>query len=451
MGLLDRIRNFRKEARQPNRAVVKPYVFGYSTRGKKFQTVFKPQKFSDYLEVYRSVPDIYASIETKIDQLIYTGFRIEGGTDLNRKKCQNWTKVFDINEFISRFSRTLLTQGNSFLDIRKHPEHDFIHKIMFVDPDTIVIERDKYAEQYRYYQQLDPRNKKFLPNLVHVRLNLATDNEVYGKPDLQSVISVLNAKLNIERDVVSIIHNFAYPILHWKLGTDEFPANKTSVEEFNRQMKKKLGRDIVTGTDVNAEKIGADSLRIDTPIDHYERQIFAGLRIPSFLLDRDTGSPEMLKIQIDNFYRHCTTLASIITRTIEFYIFTKICNVEPDKRGYIPIKELETIPKIVWNDIETIQDKLARVSQMHGTSPMISTDEARSEFGFEDPLELDDGQILNMTNGATNKIEGSGVMNVGNPQTGQNPNTPKQKATPSNQKRNTRDRGNAKDLKRTNK
>lgn len=413
-------------------------------------SVYAEDRFENYVKIYRNVPEVFASVEHVIDQMRYAWFRLEGGKEAYRTKLEKWRKTYDEKQLVSMMYRCLAVTGNLYLDVRMTENNKYVKNVLLPDPDTMFVKRDPYGEIKKYYQK-SPDGEKLLDELAHITINRVSDKEIYGKSEFYSIRTVLNSKLNIEADVVTLVHNYAFPLVHWKLGLKDRPANRPSIQAFRNAINRQRGRDIVTSTAVEGSALAISSVKIETHLEYFQNQVITGVRTPASFLGRDI-SGEALKMEIDTFFRKVVRHTEILADAIRRYIYAPMCDIDPFA-DFIDPDRWEAIPRIVWNELESTPDKLIRIAQLHGNTPIIDTEQARTELGYEGDVELSDSQVLGLTNGATNNPKGSAevqaTMTPGNPRSGQNQVTPSSKATQQSKTRSS-NRGSATDKKKTN-
>lgn len=159
----------------------------------------------------------------------------------------------------------------------------------FVAPaETMQYEADKNGRVTRWKQELpDGTFTYFKPeDVVHLYFN-KKDGFVYGTPTIVPVIDDIRSLRKIEENVELLVYQHLFPLFHYKIGSDEFPA---TVDELGNDEIEVAKREIqtmpsegglVTSHRHEIELIGAEnrSLRAEGYLEHFKKRVFSGLGI----------------------------------------------------------------------------------------------------------------------------------------------------------------------------
>lgn len=159
----------------------------------------------------------------------------------------------------------------------------------FVAPaETMKYEADEFGRVSRWKQEMPSGLYKIFKSedVCHFYSN-KKEGFVFGTPITVPVMDDVRTLRKIEENIELLIYQHIFPLFHYKIGTDQYPAgidehgrDEISVAESQiRYMPTEGG--IVTSHRHDIELIGAESkaLRAESYLDHFKKRVFAGLGV----------------------------------------------------------------------------------------------------------------------------------------------------------------------------
>jgi len=289
-----------------------------------------PYNFELYENAYRTVPIIHGAINKTVDFVLGPGFYIECKNKTVKNKIEKFMEDQDFDTFLRIVTRNMLIYGSAFVE-KVGSKKKF--NLNVLDPKNIFIKRDKHGKVIGYTQYLNSGKKiPFKPEkIAHFAYNQTGDN-IYGTSMLRPLfgskrVRILQQFLEVQEAMKSIIKRRANSPIHFKVGTDEFPATASDIEAIADELVD-LGdkNELVTSHTVSADVIGFKGRQIDIRpfIEHYESNIIYNLEVPAVLLGRANVPEGLANVQMAAFERRATSLQSFIEKTIEKKIFKQI-------------------------------------------------------------------------------------------------------------------------------
>jgi hypothetical protein len=207
------------------------------------------------------------------------------------------------DELLRSLGRSLIKKSNAFLvKARKESASGGRSRIVpgtskelepvagyFIAPaETMQYEADKNGRVTRWKQQLpDGQFTYFRPeDVIHFYFN-RKDGFIYGTPTIVPVIDDIRSLRKIEENIELLVYQHLFPLFHYKIGTDDFPA---TVDEQGNDEIDLAKREIqvmpaegglVTSHRHEISLIGAEnrSLRAEGYLEHFKKRVFSGLGI----------------------------------------------------------------------------------------------------------------------------------------------------------------------------
>lgn len=159
----------------------------------------------------------------------------------------------------------------------------------FIAPaETMKYEADRYGKITKWKQELPDGTYKFFSpdDVVHLYFN-KKEGFIFGTPTIIPVIDDIRSLRKIEENIELLIYQHLFPLFHYKVGTDQFPAtidengnNEIDVAKHEIRLMPSEGG-VVTSHRHQIELIGAEnrSLRAEGYLEHYKKRVFSGLGI----------------------------------------------------------------------------------------------------------------------------------------------------------------------------
>jgi hypothetical protein len=298
------------------------------------KTMEPPDKnFKLYKDVYEKVGIIKNCIDNTADFALQSGYELEGPKSA-RDKVEKFIKKSNFDLIMHNILKQMQIYGNCFLEIQKgtvFDEDSWDLKILPVSQMRVIVDTSEGNDgTIKGYRQITFGNNyvDFIPDeVVHFKWNTAT-SMFYGVSDLKAICGSLTSLLNFQEDIGEIIHRYAAPIIHWKLGNEEQPATAGEVAAFIALLNDRdTGQDMVTSSNVEANPI-VNNLKMVQPdgmIKLLENQLIAGLRVPEiFIRGGETSNKATADVELQAFDRKVKAIREAVATMVEDYIFKKI-------------------------------------------------------------------------------------------------------------------------------
>ena len=283
-----------------------------------------------YDNAYLNFPIVSSSIDIITEQTVQEFF-FEGP---NNKKITDWADIFNLGHFFSRVVKSMLKNGNCWVEIPK--VNGKIVELKILDSNFMATFREGTGKVIGHMQdngvvkvlwgstgnpQLDGQvtKRKPLQDMVHFKYNVL-DSDKYGTSQIHSVLAMLNIKGDIEQDTKIIVQRYAAPIMHAKVGDNENPASPEDITTVQGQLQDIWSdTEYVTNNlvDINVLGFQGKALQLGEILNHVDSQIIAGLGVPRVLLGMGEGSDKSVaEVQLRSFNRKIKSIQRLIK--IEF-------------------------------------------------------------------------------------------------------------------------------------
>ncbi len=156
-------------------------------------------------------------------------------------------------------------------------------------PETMVPEIDSSGNIVRWKQSIGGVEKIFpLHDIVHFCTNKKAGYPL-GVPSIIPVIDDIRALRSLEHNIDVLIHKHLFPIVLWKVGSEQVPAQTYSDGSTEIEVVREAVANMPTeGSLVVSERydvtaIGAENkaLRVETYLAHFRERLLAGLDVSS--------------------------------------------------------------------------------------------------------------------------------------------------------------------------
>lgn len=219
-----------------------------------------------------------------------------------------------------------LIYGNCYCELVKNKLGEII-KLNLLPPDTMYIKINENQEVIGYVQKFDLREEINFPKeeIVHFKWNDST-SPFYGVSELKSVLGTITRLLQYQQDMGEIIHRYAQPIIHWKVGSPEEPATQGQINDFNSLLGNRVvGEDLVTSDAVEGVPVTANLKMIqpDFMIKSLENQLIAGLGVPEiFIRGGESSNKATADVEMEAFDRKVKAVRMAVSFKIEDELFS---------------------------------------------------------------------------------------------------------------------------------
>jgi len=322
-NIIDSVR--RRFFEKHSKGKVKSVKSGYSQIDDISKAMKREKAYALYESYYRRVPLINATVNYTADMATGVGYHLVSDSESDKKKIEEFMTEFDVATIIHRITKQLLIYGNAYLEIVKTGKR--ITDLKLLSPKTITIITNEYGDVEEYIQVISNLDDpiKFSPDeIAHFKWNVISD-DTYGTSAIAAVVTNVKIKLSMEHDLSLIAHRYAAPQVHYKIGSDDYPAADSAVDEFESDLAEiHPEMDLVTDHTITSEVIRplGKSIGIESYVDHIENQIIAGMQVPEVVLGRGKGSTEATaNVQLAAFDRRVGSLQKLEAKEIETNLF----------------------------------------------------------------------------------------------------------------------------------
>lgn len=192
------------------------------------------------------------------------------------------------NVYILKVRNEPASGGYSYRDKISRRRYDPIAALFILPAPTVEVQLDKKGQVIKYRQYISGQEeikKEFSPDqIIHIALNKKS-GFISGTPRVTSVIEDIKALRRIEENVEILIVQNIFPIIHYKVGTEENPAREglngqSEVDDVTDRIRRMPPEGIFVTSerhDIQIKGTEGRALRVETYIEHFKKRVFAGL------------------------------------------------------------------------------------------------------------------------------------------------------------------------------
>jgi hypothetical protein len=225
-------------------------------------------------------------------------------------------------------------------------------------PETMIAQIDSSGNIIGWKQSILGEEKIFrTEDIQHFYTNKKSGYHL-GVPSIVPVIDDIRALRSIEHNIDILIHKHLFPIILWKVGTENRPAQLYSTGESEIDVVKDAVANmptegsLVVSERYNVSAIGVENkaLRVDSYIEHFKQRVFAGLDVSSIDMAEGTASSRstaqtLSRNLIDAVKMHQIIIEEFITHVIEELLLE---STFPDET----ILDKENIVRLKFHEID---------------------------------------------------------------------------------------------------
>lgn len=323
----------------------------YSSISGRSDIVGRRDNYKLYRKIYEQVGVVANAIKNTSDFAIQAGYEIEC-SDKAKKVVMDFIRKFNFDLFLVNIMTQMQIYGNAYLELTWDGT---IEKMKFLPVESIFITRNDEGD-ITGYVQISPTTKKEinfkLDEIAHFPWNVV-GTSYYGISDIKPNLGTIRRLLNWHEDLGEILHNYAAPILHHKVGTNELPADQSTLDDYKGELEQReVGEDIITTSAFEIVPISSQQkmMQPDGMVKNLENQLIAGLRVPEiFVRGGETSNKATADIEMQAFERKVKALQEAVSRIVE----DKILN---------PLSGEEV--KLTWNSIN-VEGELNRTQRLN--------------------------------------------------------------------------------------
>lgn len=349
--------------------VVLDNSFNFEDKDGEYTVPHGNRDWNLYENAYRKIGIVANAFDNTANFAIQSGYELEG-SEADKKRVKKWIEENNLNLIVLNIMKQMQIYGNAYLEIS-----DSTPKILPVKNMYVVVRKGSQNDGeiigYRQKIKLGNQTIAFKPNeVIHFKWR-EIGSEFYGFSDVEPNIGTLTALLNFQEDIGEIMHNYAHPIIHYKLGTPEMPATTEQIDEF-KALRDELetGEDLITSQNVEHDIILANLklIQIDGLIKHMENQLIAGLQVPEiFVRGGQSSNKATASVEIQAFDRRVKAIRNIVGEKLHDEIF---------------VPHLGADVKISWNEMSVESEEIKSTMMMNLVNSGVPTKVALQMTGW---------------------------------------------------------------------
>lgn len=330
-------------------------VYGYAGKLNR-NSQFKPSEY-DLGEIAR-VMDVEAYVRQAFskytEQVLKAGFDFVGrnnkSIDYLKKRLsdmENATKipftallrgivenvVSYSNSFIVKVRNEKLSSGYPVRQVGKAPTIP-IAGYFNIDSTSIEIKRNQHGKVLSYKQVIpDVGEKEFSAhNVIHVYRD-RKEGFAFGTPFVLPVLDDIRALRRLEENVELLMVKHLFPLIHYKVGTDEHPAeiSEDGVSEVDkvREQIKVLPSDgsIITSErhSINPVGGGTGTIKGDIYLEYFKERVLTGLGLPTIALGSGGAGGARLAEAVERaFQDRCKDIQVTVSVFLDYLMFREL-------------------------------------------------------------------------------------------------------------------------------
>lgn len=361
-------------------------------------------------------PYVNQSVRKHREQILKEGYSIVGEDDemveyVNRRLFEiSLISGMSTNEFIREFSYNLAAYATSFLVLKRDKTKSSGRKIKWhgkilepiaaiypLDPTSVSVKLNKYGHPIKWKQTVEQstnndRTRTYSADDVIVATIDKKAGFVFGTPYILPVLDDVRALRRLEELAETAARKYAYPSSHWRVGTDEFPAQEyddgvTEIELLKLQVQNMTPEGgLVTSHRIEQDVINESAAVFDVEkyIKYYEQRVLGGLRLSPVDIGRGDVSKASAGAVSQSLQDSSRDFQAIIQDRLTTELIIPIL-----LEGGFDIKH----DNIVRFEFPMIDREEERAKQSHGAdlfnNSVISCTEYRQEYLAKKELEED--------------------------------------------------------------
>lgn len=372
----------------------------------------------DLSEIGRAIdvePYINQSVRKHREQVLKEGYRLNGSDDEMVDYVKN--RLFDIAlvsgittmSLLREFTTNLIAYGSAFIVIKRDAERssgspirmygkdrDPIAALYILDPTSVTVAMNDYGIPVKWKQSV----KNAVGNQNELTFDaddviIATIDKkpgfTFGTPYIMPTLDDVRSLRRLEEIAELIGQRHAFPLLHFKVGTDELTAQVFDDGSNEIDMVKGLVENmsneggIVTSNRVEAEMLGGEKgvLDIVKYLDYFEQRVLGGLRLSEVDIGRGGSSSKASAVTVSQgLQESARDFQSVISDVLTHYLVLPLL-----LEGGFDV----TVDNLVRWDFAMIDREEERAKQSHGQDLFlggtITHDEFRKEYLNKKPCE----------------------------------------------------------------
>ena len=352
-----------------------------------------------------------------------------------------------IEEIIDNLASDLLKFSNAFLILKRDrklssgkPTRRFgillepIAGVFVADPTSMQVVQDDHGNIRGWQQHIDGKNDKPFrkEDVIHITFDKKS-GFVFGTPALIPVLDDIRCLRRIEELVELLVNRHIFPLYHYKVGTDQRPAqifdNNTSEVDMVRVAVEAMPSEgaFVSSERHSIEAVGIQgkALSAEPYLDYFESRVLAGLGLSSIDVGRgDTANRSTGQLLNLSMADQCLSYQKVMARALTFYLFIPLL-----EEGGFPI----TDQNLVYFMYQIIDQEARRLEESHVNqlyqNNLLTATEARQRIGHQPfteeewndlyvqrvaiPLNISDELVMAKVNAQMAKLQPAAEKKIG--------------------------------------
>lgn len=258
-----------------------------------------------------------------------------------------------------------------------------------IDPSTISIQRDDYGNVLSYTQKtVNGKEKKYkTTDVIHMYMDKESSN-AFGTPKIIAALEDVKLLRKLEGNVLAIVHRFAIPIFHWKIGKTQqgFQATDKEIDDARYEIENmSLDGVVITNEKTEISVLGAQGAAIDAAsyLAYFEQRVFTALDSSASLMGRGGSKQDAdsMEAQAHDYIKHVQRIISIF---IENFILSELLM----EGGYNPILNEKDMVQYIFNEISLdTKIKVENHEMLKYQSNMQTLAESRRNIGYKESVD----------------------------------------------------------------
>lgn len=361
----------------------------------------------DLAEIGRAIdvePYINQSVRKHREQILKQGYSITCDDD---ELCEYlYRRLFEMamisgittEQWLRDFSTNLVAYGTAFLVIKRDSDRSSGKTIRMygkdrepmaalypLDPTSVSVALNDYGHPVRWKQKINNAigNQNEIVFDVDDVIVATIDKKtgfVFGTPYILPTLDDVRSLRRLEELAELSAQRNGFPMLHWKVGTPEQPAevfdDGTDEVSIVRQLVEEMPSEggIVTSARVEADLLGGDKQTMDLTeyLNYFEARVLGGLRLSEVDLGRSEASKASAVTVSQGLQDSARDFQAIIEDILTFYLLIPLA-----LEGGYDIDPNENLPE--WK-FSTINKEDMRADQQHGQDMYLSGGITHEEF-----------------------------------------------------------------------
>jgi hypothetical protein len=310
------------------------------------------------------------------------------------------------DDIITELAHNLVTTSNAFMVFYRDEERSSgrwtkmwgkerapIASVSIPDPSSVRIKQTKSGRPSGYVQRVGEQERQWSHHdVMHITMRKKS-GDIWGTPFVIPALEDIRALRKLEMVGEHVCHKYAFPLMHWRVGSEKVPAGKVMINgvpvaevDVADEYASKLAQEgyIVTSERHEVKLIGLDGQPVDIApfIDHYELRVIAGLRLSLMDLGRgDTANRGTATVLSQILVDSCTQMQQRLASFLTYRLLDQLV-----MEGGYDLTD-ETRVQMVFPPIDSEE---LRAHQNHGmqlyVQGLITRAEARREYLNRDEL-----------------------------------------------------------------